>query len=196
MMKVMAKEIGQIVCEYRTMFEDVAKTVPNIRPKDDVMYSSIDYGKILTEMCTFLEGYVSYRKENQSDYDGKIISSTKKFYDGMFSDMSEKSPYRSQHTLADMKSMNQTFLEGSLQLKSVMDSMSEELPDLESRQLVTMTKNQYNKLAKVYRDDMSLYLWLATRNSRTNPKVAPIENRMAFYDVKTPVMHAIDSYSK
>ena len=198
MMKVMAKEIGQIVCEYRTMFEDVAKTVPNIRPKDDVMYSSLDYGKILNEMNTFLEGYVSYRNgdDQTSKYDGKVIPITKKYYDGMFSDMSEKSPYRVQHTLEDMKNVNQTFLEGSLALKNTMESINENLSDIESQQLVAMTRNQYNKLARVYRDDMSLYLWLATRNSKTNPKIAPIENRMAFYDTKTPVMHAIDSYSK
>jgi hypothetical protein len=198
MMKVMAKEIGQIVCEYRTMFEDVAKTVPNIRPKDDVMYSSLDYGKILNEMNTFLEGYVSYRNgdDQTSKYDGKVIPITKKYYDGMFSDMSEKSPYRVRHTLEDMKNVNQTFLEGSLALKNTMESINENLSDIESQQLVAMTRNQYNKLARVYRDDMSLYLWLATRNSKTNPKIAPIENRMAFYDTKTPVMHAIDSYSK
>lgn len=198
MMKVMAKEIGQIVCEYRTMFEDVAKTVPNIRPKDDVMYSSLDYGKILNEMNTFLEGYVSYRNgdDQTSKYDGKVIPITKKYYDGMFSDMSEKSPYRVQHTLEDMKNVNQTFLEGSLALKNTMESINENLSDIESQQLVAMTRNQYNKLARVYRDDMSLYLWLATRNSKTNPKIASIENRMAFYDTKTPVMHAIDSYSK
>ena len=106
----MAKEIEQIVCEYRTMFEDVAKTHLNVRPTDAVLYTAMNYEKILQEMCTFLEGYVSYMDEGKSDYDGKIISSTKKFYDAMFSDLSAESPYRKQITLEDMKHINESFL--------------------------------------------------------------------------------------
>jgi len=99
----MAKEIEQIVCEYRTMFEDVAKLRPNVRPNDDVLYTAMNYEKILQEMCTFLEGYVSYREKADHSYDNKIVSSTKSFYDGMFSDTSANSPYRHTVTLEDMR---------------------------------------------------------------------------------------------
>lgn len=192
----MAKEIEQIVCEYRTMFEDVAKIHPNIRPNDAVLYTAMNYEKILQEMCTFLEGYVSYLDDGKSDYDGKVITSTKKFYDSMFSDLSEKSPYRKQITLEDMKHINESFIEGTQKLKLVMESMIEKHPGIETEQLVTMSKNQYGKLAKVYHDDMQLYMWLATKNSRVNSKSAPVKNRVDFWDLKTPVMHRLDQYSK
>lgn len=190
------KSVEQIVCEFRTMFEDVDRTVPNIRPNDDVFYSMLDYGKILTEMATFLEGYIQYRGENNESYRDKILSTTKRFYDGMFADMSSDSPYRHQMTLADMGTTNVSFLQGSQQLKTVMESMLEQYPDHETKQLVTMSTNQYNKLAKVYHDDMSLYLWLATGNSQTHPHTAPVQNRVDFLNTETPVMHRLDHYSK
>lgn len=189
----MAKEIEQIVCEYRTMFEDVARTKPNLRPNDDVLYTSMNYEKILQEMCTFLEGYISYKNDDKSDYDGKIISSTKKFYDSMFSDLGKTSPYRQQITLEDMKHVNESFIQGTQQLKVVMESMMEKLPDHETTQLITMSKNQYNKLAKVYHDDMSIYMWLATKN-RPLPKCTPVQNRINFMDTSTPVIHRLDQY--
>ena len=193
----MAKEIEQIVCEYRTMFEDVASTVPNIRPNDDVLYSSMNYSKVLKEMCAFLEGYVQYRDKNDTAYDDKIITSTKKYYDAMFSNLDSESPYRQQITLSDMKCVNEAFVSGTQQLKVVMEQMTDKYPDFETQQLATMSKNQYNKLAKVYRDDMQLYLWLATkdRHGRT-AKIAPIKNRVDFMDVNTPVIHRLDQYQK
>lgn len=190
----MAKELEQIVCEYRTMFEDVASTVPNIRPNDDVLYSSMNYEKILQSMCTFLEGYISYRDANDSKYDDHIITSTCNYFNAMFSNMNSDSPYRQQVTLADMKHVNESFISGTQQLKVVMESMMEKYPDFETQQLVTMSQNQYRKLAKVYRDDMDLYLWLATRNSRVNPKCTSIQNRVNFMDVSTPVIHRLDQY--
>ena len=192
----MAREIEQIICEYRTMFEDVAKTAPNVRPADDVLYTSMDYGKILQEMCAFLEGYISYKDEGKTDYDGKVITSTKKYYDTMFANSGVDDPYRHQITMADMGTVNESFIQGTQRLKMVMETMMEKHPDLESESLITMSRNQYNKLAKVYRDDMQLYLWLATKSSKVNPKCAPIKDRVNFWDVNTPVMHRLDQYPK
>lgn len=193
----MAKEIEQIVCEYRTMFEDVAKTRLNNLPADDVLYSVMDYGKILQEMCTFLEGYASYREKADDKYDGKVISSTKKYYDAMFSNQgSAESPYRKQMTLVDMQTINESYVEGTLRLKTILESVMEKYPDSETEQLVGMTRNQYGKLAKVYGDDMQLYLWLATKRSKFNPKCAPVKNRVDFWDTNTPVLHRLDQYSK
>lgn len=193
----MAKEIEQIVCEYRTMFEDVAKTRLNNLPGDDVIYSVMDYGKILREMCTFLEGYASYREKADDKYDGKVISSTKKYYDAMFSNQaSAESPYRKQMTLVDMQTINESYVEGTLRLKTILESVMEKYPDSETEQLVGMTRNQYGKLAKVYGDDMQLYLWLATKRSKFNPKCAPVKNRVDFWDTNTPVLHRLDQYSK
>jgi len=189
------QNIGEIICEYRTMFEDVANTYPNIRPKDDVMYSSMDYGKIFGKICEFLEGYVAYRDENDQSYDAKILQSTKSFYDSMFADMGVNSPYRKTCTLADMRStVMESFLTGTHNLQMVMESMQEKYPDIQTEQLAVMTTNQFNKLAKVYRDDMDLYLWLATRNSKTNSKQASVQNRMHFMNVDTPVVHRLDAY--
>ena len=189
-------DMTQIVCEYRTLFEDVNKTVPNIRPKDDCVYSAMDYGKILSDMCHFLEGYIEYRNGNSTEYDDKIINSTKKFYDDMFVDMSLSSPYRRQITLADMQSINESFVTGTAGLISVMESVSSAYQDSKTAQLLTMTTNQYRKLAKVYGDDMHLYLWLANEANQVTPRrLAPLDKRVAFADVKTPVMHRVDQYN-
>lgn len=191
-----SQNIGQFICEYRTMFEDVVNTNPNIRPKDDVMYSSMDYGKIFGRICEFLEGYISYRNENDQMYDSKILASTKAFYDSMFSDMDCNSPYRKTCTLEDMRSnVMESFLTGTKNLQMVMESMQTQYPDMQTEQLIVMTNNQFNKLAKVYRDDMDLYMWLATRNSKTNPKQASMQNRINFMNVNTPVVHRLDAYS-
>lgn len=192
---MMAAEIEQIVCEYRTMFEDVAKTRLNNLPKDDVFYSVMDYGKILHEMCTFLEGYCSYRDKGDDKYDEKLIPSTKTYYDKMFeSQGSSDSKYRKQMTLADMQTINEAYVTGTAQLNTIMESVMEKYPDTEAEAIVKMTGNQYKKVAKVYGDDMRLYLWLATKQSRVNPKCAPVKDRVNFWDTNTPVMHRLDQY--
>lgn len=191
----MTSEIGQIVCEYKTLFEDVANTKPNIHPNDDVMYSTMDYGKILSKMTQFLEGYIEYRDDNDGSYNDKIITSTKAFYDGMFSDMSCNSPYRHSVTLEDMRSTgNETFLIGTQQLQTVMETMLTKYPDHQTQQLAIMTKNQYKKLARVYADDAKLYLMLATGGSRMDTKMAPVQDRINFLNTNTPVVHRLDQY--
>lgn len=191
----MAKEPSQFICEYRTLFEDVANTVPNIRPSDDVYYSSMDYGKILSNMCGFLEGYLEYRNSNNPNPEWDVLKSTQGFYNGMFKDMTLSSPYRHQMTLSDMKTINETFCTGTAKLIAVMESVSEAYSDEESQTLINMTRNQYAKLAKVYGDDMSLYLWLANDGNKISArKTAPVDKRVAFRRLDTPVMHRIDQY--
>lgn len=191
----MGNAIQQIVCEYRTMFEDVSKVKPNIRPTDDVIYSAMDYAKCITEMCQFMEGYINYRNSGDDTYkDKSVIGITKKFYDGMFTDTSDQSPYRHQMTLADMGSTNATFLECTQHLQTVLESVMDSCGDREAQQLVTMSTNQFKKLAKVYHDDMSLYMWLANGNRHSNPVNIPFKNRVDFRNVKTPVMHRLDQY--
>lgn len=189
----MGTQIPQIVCEYRTLFEDVSKVNPNIRPNDDVLYSAMDYTKCITEMCQLMEGYINYRTSGDQKYDGKILSSTKKFYDGMFADTSDHSPYRRQMTLADMNSINESFLECTQKLQTVMESVLEQCGDTEAQQFVTMNTNQYKKLARVHGDDMRLYMWLAN-GTRSKSATIPIKNRVDFRNVATPVMHRLDQY--
>lgn len=188
--------LGTIICEYRTMFENVSRVVPNIRPDDDVMYSSMNYEKCMNDMCQFLEGYVQYCIEpSEKQYDQKnVIASTKKFYDNMFADTSAESMYRHQTTLADMKNLNVTFLEYTRKLDDVLHFVMEQCDSAEADQLVTMSCNQFKKLAHVYNDDMKLYMWLSTRNSKTHPNVIPIKNKVDFRNTKTPVMHRMDMY--
>lgn len=190
----MGTEIAQIVCEYRTLFEDVSKVNPNIRSTDDVEYSAMDYAKCITEMCDFMEGYIRYRTSGDDKYDGKILSSTKKYYDGMFTDTSDQSPYRHRVTLSDMQSVAESFLECTQRLQTVMESVIEQCGDREAQQFVTMNANQFKKLARVHGDDMRLYMWLATGNSRLKSVDIPSKNRVDFRNVKTPVMHRLDQY--
>lgn len=191
----MAKEPSQFICEYRTTIEDVAKTVPNIRPSDDVLYSSMDYGKILSDMCGFLEGYIEYRNSNNPNPKWDVIKSTHGFYDGMFKDTTPNSPYRHQITLADMQTVNEAFCTGTSKLIQVMESVADAYSDEESQIITNMTRNQYAKLAKVYADDMALYLWLANDgNTAHGRKTAPVDKRIAFRQTNTPVMHRVDQY--
>lgn len=187
-------QIPQIICEYRTLFEDVSKVNPNIRPTDDVEYSAMDYAKCINTMCTLMEGYIQYRASGDDTYDGTILSSTKKFYDGMFADTSDQSPYRHNMTLSDMVSISESFLESTQKLKTVMESVMEQCGDREAQQLVTMNANQFKKLARVHGDDMKLYMWLANGDSRSRATNIPTKNRADFRNVKTPVMHRLDQY--
>lgn len=171
----------------RRMFEDVANSYQNIKDSDNVQYTILNYGKILDEMCEFIEGYISYRDKGDNTYAGKVLSTTIYFYNAMFNDTDK---YRRRMTLAEMKGINKEFLEQTKRLQSLLEKYSKDKSDdKELSQLLNLTNNQYAKISKVYKDDMKIYLWLTSLNSRFLRKSIDVDLRIAFEDKSTPVMH-------
>lgn len=175
----------------RNLFEDVARSYQNTRETDDVVYSMLDYGKILDDMCEFINGYVDYLKKDEKTYAGKVLSTTLHFYNSMFEDKK----YRRQMTLSEMKSINKSFLEQTKRLQDIMEGLvskyGDEAKPGELGELLFMSDNQYNKISKVYKDDMQIYLWLSTSNSKLLRREISVDLRVAFNDKTTPVMHRV-----
>lgn len=178
----------RFVEENRSLFEKVNKDYKNMRDTDDVEYSILDYEKILGEMCEYIESYIEYKKKAETKYAiEKVISSTIHFYDTMFTD---EKKYRHKIVLADMKNINKGFLVLTKKLQTLMESLEETAKtDNELKQLLCLSDNQYKKLSKVYRDDMKIYLWLSTSNSKVYKYDIDVDLRVTFNDKSTPVIH-------
>lgn len=181
--------IQSCVIKNKNLFEDVAQTHQNMRASDDVSYSILNYDRILNEMFDFITGYVNYKKNGANTYAGKVLSTTCHFYNTMFVD---KHKYRCIITLADMKRINKSFLQNSKKLQDLLDELCDDennSNDKELESLIIMTNRQYNKLSKVYRDDMKIYLWLSTSNSKVFSRDIDTDLKIIFNDPDTPVMH-------
>ena len=178
----------KFVIANRNLFESIASGYSNMRDEDDVIYSILNYEKILKEMKDFLNGYVEYKESGDDKYAGKVMSSAINFYNGMF----ETDKYRRTMTLSDMRSINKSFLELSKLLQDKMIEISESYDDSETVGMLKLTDNQYAKVSKVYRDDMDIYLWITSKNSIVKPHVIPVDLRVKFLDKTTPVIHRDD----
>ena len=53
--------ISDTVRNNRDTFEDVNRKYDNI--KDDAEYTILDYGKITSDMCDYIEGYFKYKEK-------------------------------------------------------------------------------------------------------------------------------------
>lgn len=181
----MELSIKDFILKNKTLFEDVAKDYENIDHKHDTKYSILNYDKILSEMIEYVKGYVKYSDTGDDKYSGKIISSTFGFYNNMFSDIK----YRTVITLHDFKSNTKSFLEKTKELQSLLETYSDDCGRTELCSLCAMTDKQYRKVSKVYADDMKIYLWLISSNSKIFKKDISPELKQHFHDKSTPVMH-------
>jgi hypothetical protein len=59
----------------------------------------------------------------------------------------------------------------------------------EMNALITLTNNQYKKLSRVMKDDMKIYLWLSTSNSKLFAYSIDNATRSEFSNNNSPVMH-------
>lgn len=175
------------VIKYRNLFEDVAKDYTNMKDSDDVEYTILDYEKILSEMCDFIEGYVDYKKKGDNKYAGKILSTTINFYNTMFTDTKK---YRHVIVLSDMKEITKTFLSLTNRLQKLIEDLSDASDtDRELYQLLKLSDNQYKKISKVYKDDLNIFLWLNLSNSKVYNNRPSLDIISAFHDESTPVIH-------
>ena len=172
--------ISEIIKNSKEIFEDINRTFDN--HTDTADYTILNYNKILTDMCDYIEGYFKYKEAGEEQYADKLMSSTHKFYDEMFTNIKYRTPFR----LSDMKDINEQFLVNTKKLQSLLETDAEK--SAEENAILKMTDNQYRKLMKVYKDDSQIYLYLLTRNSRFSKTISP-ELYAAFENKDTPVIH-------
>ena len=174
----------------RNLFEDVAKGFVNAKDMYRTEYSILNYEMILDQMIQFIDGYVEYANDNTKQYEGKVLAVTRNFFNSMFID---KKKYRKKINLDEFVEINKRYLEKTKQLQSIIErylkdgSISRELDSL-----LRLTDNQYKKIAKVYRDDMKIYLWLTSSNSKFFAYHLDESTRSEFSNKNSPVMHKVD----
>lgn len=177
----------EFIVKNKTLFEDVNDSYSNMKGEYDTMYSILDYEKIFSEMIEYLQGYAKYAESGDDKYAGKVLSTTKQFYDNMFSDKK----YRREITLSDFRNLNKTFLVKTKELQTLLEKYSEDRSNTELCAMCSMTDKQYRKLGKVHKDDMKIYLWLTTSNSKVFHKELDDDTKRAFHNKETPVMHQL-----
>lgn len=177
--------IGPLIEKHKALFETVNDREIKINAQHDVEYSILNYKKILSDMCEYVQGYFDYKKQGEDKYAGKLLDSTHKFYDEMFNDVR----YRTTISLYDMKRINQEFIAGTKQLQDKIDIDTDLLS--EEQAVIIMTDNQYKKLMKVYKDDVAIYCWLTSKESKVFNTGINEDLRRAFLDKSTPVIHQL-----
>ena len=176
-------ETFKFVTDHRDLFEQIQKDYRNASKEHDVEYTMLDYKKILGDMCKYLEGYLEYKKGDSEEYAGKLLHTTAKFFDTMFTDAN----YRMRMTLSDMVDINKAFLEETKRLQDMLEKINDDGGEV--RNMVQVYNNQFRRVGKVYRDDMNIYLWLSSSGSKVYNHIIDADLRRKFYDPATPVMH-------
>lgn len=176
------------ILKAKDTFEDMAKCV--IRTTNPKKYTMLKYEEILEKMGKYIESYVDYKKTGDEKYRGKVLITTKTFFDNMFI---EENKYRTKLTLKQISKTSEPFLKATKEFQSIMEKYIEKQDqDYELQQMLIMANNQYKKLSRVYHDDMKIYMWLATKDSSIAPTYKiPAELRTAFYNVSAPVIHPV-----
>lgn len=174
------------VVDNKDLFQQVAREYKYDTKKRERQYTQLNYRYILKEMVDFVNGYIEYKEKDSSKYAGKVLGTAKSFYDGMFSN---KKKYRRKLFLPEIKDTYADFLRGTKELQALLEAnLNRGNIDPEFRMLLTMTDNQYRKISKVCRDDMQIYLWLATEDTSYEYHISG-KLRADFVDSNTPVIH-------
>ena len=151
-----------------------------------VQYTILDYEKILDQMIEFIDGYKQYSGGDDHKYEGKVLTISRNFYDRMFTDKK----YRRKINLEQYKDISANYLRRTRELQGIIESyLSDKSISGEMDSLIRLTDNQYKKLSKVVRDDMKIYLWLTTSNSKHFAYHLDDTTRKQFTNPKAPVMH-------
>lgn len=170
----------------KNLFEKVATGYVNAKDVYKNQYSILDYIKILDNMIEFIDGYKEYESGTEHKFDGRVLSVTRMFYDKMFIEKS----FRKVINLDEFKDMNKDFLRRTKDLQNLLEQyIRSENISSELNSLITMTNNQYKKLAKVHRDDMKIYLWITTADSSFFAYQIDESVKKSFNDKTSPVMH-------
>lgn len=178
--------MGMYIKNARNLFEDVCDS--RAKHKTDTrIFTIMNYEKIAKDMFEFVDGYIKYKTKNNDKYKGKVAGSTVQFYNRMFTD----DGYRRKCYLVDVSDIMKGFLTYTKKLQDIMaDHIDETAIDSEMKTLFDLTNNQFRKVSKVNRDDLTLTLWLMHEGTfREDKYLPPVSLRVAYNDPKTPVMH-------
>jgi hypothetical protein len=179
-------EMKKFVSSASNLFEDVAESHENAKDVFKTEYSILNYGEILDKMAEFVDGYCNYAKGDNKKFDGKVTALSKTFYDNMFKD---KKKYRTTINLKDFRSISTSFLQKTKKLQAVMDKCIKENTSAEANAFIRLTNNQYAKLSRVFKEDMNIYLWLSSTNSKSFAHKLDNTTREKFNSKNTPNMH-------
>lgn len=185
-------KIKELIKTNRSIYEEIAKEAERDSFKYVIKYNIVNYEQILELMVKYVEGYIKYRNDDSnSAYEGKVLETSKYFYDSMF-DYNNRNKYRIIIELSQFKSINKSYLEWTNKLTNLLEKLENDetyKDDSELDILLTMTQRQYGKIAKVYRDDCNIYLWLVSKDSKYLKHKIDADLISQFNDDKTPVMH-------
>ena len=181
-------KITSAISADKNLFEKVASQHSVSTNKRFQRYTILNYKKMLDEMCEFIDGYVSYKGKDGETYKGKVLTTTVHFYERMFTDQKE---YRIDFDLTQMSTITEDFLKGSKRLQQLVDEYSAEQykSDKELKSLIALTENQFMKVNKVHSDDMKIYLYLTSKDSKIAKYTPPSSVISAFKNKSTPVIH-------
>jgi hypothetical protein len=70
-----------------------------------------------------------------------------------------------------------------------MDKCIKENTSAEANAFIRLTNNQYAKLSRVFKEDMNIYLWLSSTNSKSFAHKLDNTTRDKFNSKNTPNMH-------
>jgi predicted nucleic-acid-binding protein len=179
-------ETRKCVSNNKNLFEDVAKSFVNAKDIYKTQYDILNYDMILDQMIEFIDGYKEYEAKDDKKYEGKVLKISQNFYDKMFTDKK----YRKKIHLEQFKDINVSYLRKTKELQTIIENyLKDKSISAELNSLIRLTNNQYKKLAKVCRDDMKIYLWLSTSNSKFFAYHLDESTRSAYANKNAPVMH-------
>lgn len=179
-------ETRKCVSNNKNLFEDVAKSFVNAKDIYKTQYDILNYDMILDQMIEFIDGYKEYEAKDDKKYEGKVLKISQNFYDKMFTDKK----YRKKIHLEQFKDINVSYLKKTKELQTIIENyLKDKSISAELNSLIRLTNNQYKKLAKVCRDDMKIYLWLSTSNSKFFAYHLDESTRSAYANKNAPVMH-------
>ena len=187
-----SKKIKDLIQSNRGIYEQIARESEKNHFKYAEKYNILDYGKILELMIKYVEGYIKYKESDNNDvYKGKVLETSKYFYDSMF-DYNSRHKYRQVIEISQFKSINKTYLEWTNKLTNLLEKLENDdkySNDFEFDILLTMTQRQYDKIAKVYKDDCNIYLWIISKDSKYLKHDIDSKLISHYNNDKTPVMH-------
>lgn len=187
-----SKKIKDLIQSNRGIYEQIARESEKNHFKYAEKYNILDYGKILELMIKYVEGYIKYKESDNNDvYKGKVLETSKYFYDSMF-DYNNRHKYRQVIEISQFKSINKTYLEWTNKLTNLLEKLENDdkySNDFEFDILLTMTQRQYDKIAKVYKDDCNIYLWIISKDSKYLKHDIDSKLISHYNNDKTPVMH-------
>lgn len=176
----------EFVLTNKKLFEDVAKEYSRPAPSGE-KYTQLNYDRILNDMCEYIDGYIKYKNNGEDKYKGKVLLTSRRFFDDMFSDHGK---YRKTLQCTEIKDSFEAFLKGTKRFQDLMEqNLDYSEKDAEFANLLKLCDNQYRKVSRVCRDDMQIYLWIRTKDSPIYRYDLSTKLRADYADEKTPVIH-------